>query len=152
MVPGLALHGARAGDYSFALGLYLESVQPLLTVLGRWDEQRVLARFCEAFKPEQIKVLRQAGADIGWMQVSDAGEELHLDQLHLVPSARNQKIGTRLIRMLQEQARAAGKPLALNVIRGNRAKALYERLGFAVVGADDEKVRMLWDGSSGAAR
>jgi GNAT superfamily N-acetyltransferase len=80
------------------------------------------------------------------MQVSETEEEMHLDQLHLVDGARNQKIGTHLIRRLQDRARAADKPLALNVIRGNPARALYERLGFRTDGGDEEKIRMLWSG------
>ena len=152
-MPVLALRHARIDDYDFALALYLEGVRPLLVALDRWDEKRVLARFFEGFKLEQIKVLRRAGADIGWIQVSETAEELHLDQLHLVGDARNQQIGTGLIYTLQDRARAAGKPIALNVIRGNRAKALYERLGFAAVGGDEEKVRMLWNGAmAGAGR
>jgi ribosomal protein S18 acetylase RimI-like enzyme len=144
LMPELTLRPARMGDYDFALALYLESVKPLLLALGRWDEERILSRFAEGFKLEQIKVLRRAGGDIGWMQVSENEEEMHLDQLHLVEGARNQKIGTHLIRKLQDRARAADKPLALNVIQGNPAKALYERLGFRSDGGDEEKIRMLW--------
>jgi ribosomal protein S18 acetylase RimI-like enzyme len=146
LIPELTLRAARIGDYDFALALYLESVKPLLLALGRWDEERMLSRFSDGFKLEQIKVLRRAGGDIGWMQVSETEQEVHLDQLHLIDGARNQKIGTHLIRRLQERARAAGKPLALNVIRGNPAKALYERLGFRTDGGDEEKIRMLWSG------
>ena len=145
-MPELTLRPARIGDYDFALALYLESVKPLLLAIGRWDEERILSRFADGFKLEQIKVLRRAGGDIGWMQVSETEEEMHLDQLHLIDGARNQKIGTHLIRMLQDRARAADKPLALNVIRGNPAKALYERLGFRTDGGDEEKIRMLWSG------
>ena len=146
LMPELTLRAARIGDYDFALALYLESVKPLLLALERWDEERILSRFSDGFKLEQIKVLRRAGGDIGWMQVSETEEEMHLDQLHLIDGARNQKIGTHLIRMLQDRARAADKPLALNVIRGNPAKALYERLGFRTDGGDEEKIRMLWSG------
>lgn len=145
-MPELTLRAARNGDYGFALALYLESVKPLLLALGRWDEERILSRFSDGFKLEQIRVLRRAGGDIGWMQVSETEEEMHLDQLHLVDGARNQKIGTHLIRRLQDRARAADKPLALNVIRGNPARALYERLGFRTDGGDEEKIRMLWSG------
>jgi ribosomal protein S18 acetylase RimI-like enzyme len=146
LMPELTLRAARIGDYDFALALYLESVRPLLQALGRWDEERILSRFADGFKLEQIKVLRRAGGDIGWMQVSETEEEMHLDQLHLIDGARNQKIGSHLIRMLQDQAKAVDKRLALNVIRGNPAKALYERLGFQTDGGDEEKIRMLWSG------
>ena len=54
--------------------------------LGRWDEERVRARFADDFKPERAQVIHHAGRDIGWIQVSDNSEGLHLDQVG-VPSA-----------------------------------------------------------------
>jgi ribosomal protein S18 acetylase RimI-like enzyme len=135
---------ARADDYGFALALYLESTRPLLVALGRWDEETVPKRFAKGFNPEQTIILTEGGADIGWLQVSESADEVHIDQLHLVNRARNNGVGTRLVREQQERASAAGKALALNVIRGNRAQQLYERLGFRVDGGDAEKIHMIW--------
>lgn len=137
------------GDYPFALALYLESTAPLLIALGRWDEQKVLSRFSESFKPDQIWILTAAGEEFGWFQVSETAEEIHVDQLHLVERARNRGIGTNLIRELQDRAKVSAKILALNVMRGNRAQQLYERLGFRLDGGDEEKVRMVWRQDAG---
>ena len=54
-MPELTLRAARIGDYDFALALYLESMKPLLMALGRWDEERILSRFADGFKLEQIQ-------------------------------------------------------------------------------------------------
>ena len=134
-------------DYDFALALYLESTRPLLIAQGRWDEEGILSRFAKSFNPEQIDILIATGADIGWLQVSEKAEEIHLDQLHLIEIARNRGIGTELITALQDRAKASGKSLALNVMRGNRAQLLYDRLGFRVDGGDEEKIRMVWQRS-----
>jgi len=131
-------------DYDFALATYLASTKPLLIALGRWDEERVVSRFAGSFDPALIKILNVADSDIGWLQVSETPDEIHLDQLHLVENSQNQGIGTYLIRELQNRASSAEKALTLNVIRGNRAQALYERLGLRLVGGDEEKIRMAW--------
>jgi ribosomal protein S18 acetylase RimI-like enzyme len=131
-------------DYPFALTSYLESTKPLLIALSRWDEEKILSRFAQSFKLDQIQVLTAAETDIGWIQVSETTAEVHLDQIHLVENARNRGIGTGLIVELQDRANAAAKALALNVMRGNRARRLYERLGFSVDGGDEEKIRMVW--------
>jgi len=131
-------------DYDFALASYLDSTRPLLIALGRWDEERIILRFAESFDPGQIHILTATGTNIGWMQVSETEDEIHLDQLHLIESARNMRIGSGLIRELQDRANGSGKALALNVIHGNRARELYERLGFRVAEGDEEKVRMVW--------
>lgn len=136
-------------DYAFALALYLQSTKPLLIALGRWDEGKILSRFAGGFRLDQISMLSSAGADIGWIQVSETTEEIHVDQLHLIENARNHGIGTSLIVELQDRANAIDKALALNVIRGNRARQLYERLGFRTVGGDDEKIRMVWQRDAG---
>ena len=84
------------------------------------------------------------GAEIGWIQVTDNKEGLHLDQLHLIDGYRNRGIGTRLIQALLERGRRGGKWVGLNVIRGNPAIRLYRRLGFALIGEDDDKLQMRW--------
>jgi ribosomal protein S18 acetylase RimI-like enzyme len=139
-------------DYDFALALYLESTRPLLIAQGRWDEEGILSRFTKSFNLEQIDILRAAGADIGWLQVSETAEEIHLDQIHLVENARDRGTGTRLIAELQDRANASDKGLALNVMRGNRAQRLYERLGFRVDGGDEEKIRMVWQQTAEVGR
>jgi ribosomal protein S18 acetylase RimI-like enzyme len=131
-------------DFGFALALYLESTKPLLIALGRWDEERVRARFVEDFTPERAQMLHADGAEIGWIQVTDNGEGLHLDQLHLIEGYRNRGIGTRLIQALLDRGRRSGKWVGLNVIRGNPAIRLYQRLGFALIGEEDDKLQMRW--------
>jgi GNAT superfamily N-acetyltransferase len=142
--PHPSLRQARPEDFAFALALYLESTKPLLIALGHWDEERVRARFAEDFTPERAQVLHADGRDIGWIQISDNGEGLHLDQLHLIESYRNRGIGTRLIEALLDRGRRGGKWVGLNVIRGNPAIRLYQRLGFALTGEDDDKLQMRW--------
>lgn len=145
-VPGISLRRARSGDYAFASGLYLASVKPLLTKLGRWDEERVTESLRNGFKPATVRVICQNGADIGWMQVSDTATGLHLHQIHIIDGHRNHGVGTGLIKELQGKARAKALPITLNVIHGNPALDLYLRLGFRVVGEDEDKLHMRWRG------
>lgn len=147
-IDGVSLRAADAADYNFALELYLESTKPLLMAIGRWDEERILSRFERGFILDHIRMLTAAGAVVGWLQVSDTDEEVHVDQLHLVAPMRNHGTGTRIICLLQERAAASGRAVALNVIRGNRAQHLYERLGFRVERDGEEKIRMVWRGAA----
>jgi ribosomal protein S18 acetylase RimI-like enzyme len=80
------------------------------------------------------------------MQVSETASGLHLYQIHIIEGYRNRKLGTHLIKALQDCACAKTQPITLNVIRGNPALALYRRLGFRVVGGDGEKLHMRWQG------
>lgn len=143
--PPVSLRRARRSDYDFAAALYLESTRELLVRLGRWNQRRVVARFRRAFRPEQAVVIRAHGHDIGWMQVSQNGRAYHVQQLHLLARFRNRGIGRRLLETLMRRAAGQRKPVALNVIHGNPARALYERLGFRLLGTTDEKLHMRWE-------
>ena len=146
LVHEIVRRPARQDDYAFALELYLESTRPLLIALGRWDEARVIRRFSDGFHLHEVSMISSEGVDIGWMQVSErSGTCIHLDQLHLVERVRNAGIGSRLIHDLQERAGASSSRVELNVMRGNPAQALYERLGFRVVGGDSDRLHMRWE-------
>lgn len=123
----------------------MSSMEPLLTALGAWDEAKADASFREYFKPEEVRMITLDSADIGWIQVSETDGETHLDQLHLIEPRRNLGIGTKLIRQMQGEAQKKERPLRLSFVRGNRAAALYERLGFRHVGSDETKIHMQWD-------
>ena len=79
-----------------------------------------------------------------WVQTPGA---VHLGRILVAPAARGQGVGTRLCHLLMAAAVAGtgAEAITLRVYRDNRAaRALYERLGFAVVAAesDDELLFM----------
>ena len=68
--------------------------------------------------------------------------ETELAGLQLRPDVQGRGLGTALVRSLQEE----GRPVTLGVERDNpRARALYERLGFALVGQDDRDDLLRWE-------
>ena len=141
----ISLRPATVADFEFAKSLYLETTVKLLRALGPVEDKAVIERFTRAFHRNPAQVIRRDGSDIGWIQVSETDGGLHLHQLHLVGRCRNQGIGTKLIRDLMQRAFRKGAPVSLNVVRGNPAISLYRRLGFRVVGEDEEKLQMRCD-------
>ena len=142
---GVILRPAAQSDRDFARLLYLDSMKQRVPVLGRWDEAAAIARFRRNFRLDQSQVVCLDGHGIGWMQVSETTEGLHLHQIHIVEEFRNQGIGTFLIRALLQRAEAGRKSVVLNVMRGNPAISLYLRLGFRTIRTDEEKLHMSWD-------
>ncbi len=122
----------------------MQTMLPLLTALGFGDEERLAMRFLQGYRQGCSQFVQVQGADVGWMQVSARPSVLHLDQLHLVPGWRGRGIGSHLLAGLLDRAAETGSSVALDVIRGNPAIALYRRLGFRTVGEDEEKFQMLW--------
>lgn len=141
----MLLRPAKADDFAFAERLYLESTGRLLRRLGTWDEVAVKERFAKAFHGTPSQIICVSGKEVGWLQLSRKDRSLHLHQVHLVKSHRNRGIGSRLIQAIMHQATALSLPLTLKVIRGNQAVELYRRLGFDVVGEDEERLSLRWD-------
>jgi len=139
------LRPAREGDFSFAKHLYLASMKPLLTALGAWNLTESTEAFASYFDVEEIQIVTANGDDVGWIQVSKNDDAFCLDQIHLIEQARGNGIGERLIRNVIAAANMEGKVTTLSLVRGNRSIALYERLGFRLVGEDDIKFHMQCD-------
>jgi len=72
---------------------------------------------------------------IGQFIVDYTPVHLHLIDISILPLFRNQGIGTSLLQNLQQESTQLRKPIILNVMKGNPASRLYERLGFSYIGA-----------------
>ena len=104
---------------------------------SRWPGScRVRRRTCSA-------ATTSGWAGSGWCAPQ---EETELAGIQLRPDAQGRGLGTALVRSLQEE----GRPVTLGVERDNpRARALYERLGFALVGQDDRDHLLRWEPPTG---
>ena len=137
------LRPPKPRDYFFAIGLYLDGAERHLTKIGRWNRRRTTIRFRQGYKQAQVQVICAGDKEIGWIQVAEFVDRLHLRQIHLIAPFRGAGIGTRLIEDLLQRAAAQKKPVTLDVIHGNPAKSLYLRLGFKQYGQDADKIQMI---------
>jgi GNAT superfamily N-acetyltransferase len=90
-----------------------------------WREQRPDATF---------DVILVDGEPAGRLYVDRRPEEIRIVDIALLPDRRAMGVGTLLIRRILDEGRASGRPVTIHVERGNRARALYERLGFRQIG------------------
>jgi ribosomal protein S18 acetylase RimI-like enzyme len=96
----------------------------------RWYE----AAYAEA--EHQLIFLEPEGPPVGRMLVARGIQENHLIDIALLSEHRGNGIGTELLRELITQSQQKGVPLRLQVLKGNPAARLYERLGFKKTGED----------------
>jgi len=76
------------------------------------------------------------------MVVHRATGEIRLVDLVIAPSHRSCGVGTNLLKTLIKESKATRSPLRLNVLRGSRAFAWYQRLGFGVIKDSEIYVEM----------
>ena len=140
--PEFSLREASQLDFGFAWRLYLDTMKPLLVALDAWDDDKLEAAFRGFFNPWEIKIVQLDGNDVGWFQVSREPTELCLDQIHFVAEARGRGIGSQIIGSLIREASQEHLDVSLTLVKGNPSRALYERLGFRLVGEDETKFHM----------
>lgn len=78
------------------------------------------------------------------METFRDSEQLLVVDLALLPPFRGQGIGTALLRSLLEESTRTGLPARVHVEEFNRARSLYERLGFRLVSASPPYLLMEW--------
>jgi GNAT superfamily N-acetyltransferase len=152
--PPLTLRPEQPADEAFLLHLYATTRQEELN-LTSWDPATRAAFVAMQFKAMrqgyasmfphgQFSIVMLGDLGVGRMVVNRAEHEIRLVDMVLTPNVRCRGIGSRLMHSLQTQARQAGKPLRLHVLKGNRATLFYERLGFHYAGDAGLYHEMTW--------
>jgi ribosomal protein S18 acetylase RimI-like enzyme len=110
-----------------------------------WDDAQQREFFDRRFRPERLQVVESGGEPVGVLSIGEEENALFLADVEIAPEWQRRGIGSAIVRSLQERARAEGRPLELQVLRVNeRARALYERLGFREIRHDEIRARMRW--------
>lgn len=87
-------------------------------------------------------------AAIGRILIARNATTTHLIDIALLGLHRNRGIGTMLLHQLLQECERQGHALRLQVLQGNRAIRLYQRLGFVQASADLMYVQMEWTAPS----
>ena len=140
--PSITVRPAEPDDAAFLAQLFASTrpefnfldlpesqKQSLMTMQFNAQRQQYDASYPEA----ESAIILLHGQPVGRMLVDRNEREFTLIDIALSPEHRNAGIGTKLIRELLDEARAAGKSVRLHVAKSNPAQRLYERLGFSRV-------------------
>jgi ribosomal protein S18 acetylase RimI-like enzyme len=88
------------------------------------------ADYRQHYPTAQYSIIEVQGVPAGRLYVDRCQKEIRIIDIALLPEHRCGGIGTKLLRELQDEARAAGKTLTIHVEKFNPALNLYRRLGF----------------------
>ncbi len=149
----LTLRRVMPEDEAFLASVYASTRAEELALTGWSDAQK--DHFCAMqFRAQSAdyarnhaaavsSIIERDGEAAGRLIVDRREEVIHIIDIALLPEHRGAGIGTRLLRELQEEARAAGKALSIHVEKFNPALRLYERLGFRAI--EDKGVYLLME-------
>ena len=129
-------------DFDFARSLYFETMRWAIERHFGWDDAHEQASFAAWFKPGEVSIIITDGADVGWMQQRQERDAIFLGSIYVVPAMQGRGIGTYIIQGLLSQAAEQSQAVTLAVMKINRARNLYERLGFRITNEDEYKLYM----------
>ncbi len=96
------------------------------------------------FVPAEIQVIYKENQPIGRFRVVRGGE-IYIGGMQILPEYRGMGIGTALLESLIEESNKTIKPIRLEVFHNNlRALHLYEKVGFKVMGENDQQKIMMY--------
>lgn len=144
------LRPATQTDHDFLYRLHIAAIREAVEATWGWDEAFQRRHFEEHWDPAPRRIIVVEGQDVGMVQVETYAGELFLALIEVAPQWQGRGIGSAVIRDVQAQARKAGLPVTLHVLKANpKARRLYERLGFVVVEEREERYVMRWEGEVG---
>ena len=91
---------------------------------------------------DDAHIVCRGAENLGLFKFSRGSNEWSIMQIQIAPAHQGRGIAARLIGRLLQQADAANVPVALSVLKGNRAINLYRRLGFKAVNTTDASLQM----------
>lgn len=137
------LRPATPEDYDFLFALHHAAMRDYIETIWGWHDDWQQEYFRRKFDPQPRQIIQVEGQDAGVVVVEERPEELYLSLIELLPAYQGRGIGGAIVRELLAQARTAGVPLTLHVLKSNEpARRLYERLGLRIVGEEAARYRM----------
>ena len=155
---GITMRPMTDSDLPFVEALYASTRAEELAATG-WPaemQQAFLAQQHRAqhhhyrtfYPAAEWLIIERDRRPIGRLYLEELPAFLHLIDLSLVPETRGQGIGGAIFADVGAMARALGKQVSIHVEINNRARRLYERIGFRLVEDKGMYLELVWDPSA----
>ena len=150
----ITLRDAAAEDVPFLARLYDDTRRIEVSAWGwppeqqRWflsmqfDAQR--RSYQASFPDAQDRIVLREHVPIGRILTCREDASMRLIDIALIEEHRRQGVGTYLLRELLKECEEHGWAMRLQVVQGNPAMRLYQRLGFVQTGGDPIYLQMEW--------
>lgn len=141
--PGsIARRPASLSDRGFVEEAHVAALGPIALVGYGWTATRLRAQFHAEVDLANCEVISVDGRDVGYVSIEDRGTFWYIDAFAITPNYQRKGVGGAALRVLLADAGLV--PVRLSVLRTNRARSLYLRLGFRVIGGDRQRELMEW--------
>ena len=154
----LRIRRATPRDRPFLEDVHVAALGPVALVGYGWPAERLRAQFRREVALANCFVISVVswpiaapghaagdGRDTGYISIENRATSWYIDAFAIAPSFQRHGIGEAAMRVVMGDA--GHTPVRLSVLRTNRARSLYLRLGFRITGGDAHREIMEWRGS-----
>ena len=152
-MASISLRPIQADDADFLFALYASTREEELAQVPWTAEQKhdfLKQQFYaqhtwwqQEYAGSSFDIVRVDGADAGRLYVHRSPSTIRIVDIALLPQYRGQQIGQALLEHVFAEADASGRLVSIHVEVFNRARRLYERMGFVVV--EDKGVYLMME-------
>jgi ribosomal protein S18 acetylase RimI-like enzyme len=150
----IKLRHAQPGDEDFLFQLYASTRQDEMNAWGWAPAQQEMflkmqfraqrMGYASTFLAATHQLILNDDQPIGRVIVNRTEADIRVVDIAILPDNRNQGVGATILRRVISEAQKAGKPVVLQVAKGNPAIHLYQRVGFLQDGEDELFISMFW--------
>lgn len=117
---------AKSEDRKWLEPLYESLMRPYVELTHTWDG----SLFKKYFTPESVSIIQVNNKDVGMVVVKYFEDHIYLADIQIDRSFQNNGIASKILQSLISEAKQTSRSVRLKVLKGNPARALYERFGF----------------------
>ena len=140
----LTYRKALVSDLNYLLWLRKQTMDEHLMESGiSLSNEDHLLRINYLFDQAQVIVL--AGQDIGLLKIDEQESNIEIVQIQIDPKFQGKGIGRQIVSNVIDKSKVLKKNVLLSVLKENKARELYLRIGFKIIGEDDHSFIMLFD-------
>jgi ribosomal protein S18 acetylase RimI-like enzyme len=133
---------ALQADLPFIEEVHVAALGPVALVGYGWPAITLREQFRSEIDIATCHVISVDGRRGGYISIEDRDNFWYIDAIAMARGYQGKGIGTLVLRDVLTEAGA--RPVRLNVLHVNRARVLYERLGFRVIRRDEQRQIMEW--------
>ncbi|UZR96159.1 GNAT family N-acetyltransferase [Chondrinema litorale] len=142
----LTFKKATEADIDYLLWLRKETMNEHLAKSGlQVSDEEHLKRLMYQF--DAASIIFYNGEQIGLLKLLESEGYKEIVQIQIEPAWQGKGLGTRVIETVIREANQTNVFLKLSVLKENKAKRLYEKLGFTTVSEDEHSFYMEYHSS-----
>jgi len=139
----ITMRPANPEERDWLFKLHRTTMHELVEQVWGWDDAVQQRFFQNHLAAGNHSVIEQNGEIIGTVQIHRHDDHIFIGNIEIDPAFQGIGIGSEIIRSLMAEANASGHPVCLQVLKVNdRARRLYERLGFVITESTETHHRM----------